>query len=207
MTNHRTSVYVNASDPVSEAGVASQVRASGDLLLVDSPDDAHVAVVASDEVDESAVNAIRSLARAGLERILLVATRLDDAGILAAAEGGACGVLRRSEATTDRLSQAVAATAAGNGTIPPDLLGRLLKQVGRLQRDVLNPRGLGPHGLTEREVSVLRLVADGHDTANIANALAYSERTVKNVIHDVVTRLNLRNRCHAVAYAVREGII
>ncbi|MQA85396.1 MAG: DNA-binding response regulator, partial [Streptosporangiales bacterium] len=44
-------------------------------------------------------------------------------------------------------------------------------------------------------------------TAEIARALAYSERTVKNIIHDITTRLQLRNRAHAVAYAVREGLI
>jgi len=54
---------------------------------------------------------------------------------------------------------------------------------------------------------VLRLVSDGHDTSEIATTLCYSERTVKNVLHDVTTRLNLRNRSHAVAYAMREGLI
>ena len=54
---------------------------------------------------------------------------------------------------------------------------------------------------------MLRLVADGYDTAEIAQQLAYSERTVKNVLHDVTTRLQLRNRSHAVAYALREGLI
>jgi DNA-binding NarL/FixJ family response regulator len=56
-------------------------------------------------------------------------------------------------------------------------------------------------------VEVLRLVAEGLDTGEIAKRLSYSERTIKNVIHDVVTRLNLRNRSHAVAYALREGLI
>jgi DNA-binding NarL/FixJ family response regulator len=64
-----------------------------------------------------------------------------------------------------------------------------------------------PAGLTEREIEVLRLVADGFDTSEIAGSLAYSERTIKNIIHDVTARLNLRNRSHAVAYAVRQGLI
>jgi len=72
---------------------------------------------------------------------------------------------------------------------------------------VLNPRGLTFSGLSERELEVLRLVADGCDTAEIARRLCYSDRTVKNIIHDVVTRLQLRNRSHAVAYALREGLI
>ncbi|MGH9283859.1 MAG: LuxR C-terminal-related transcriptional regulator, partial [Acidimicrobiales bacterium] len=91
--------------------------------------------------------------------------------------------------------------------MPPDLLGRLLGQVGRLQRHVLAPRGLTMSGLAERELEVLRLVADGFGTAEIASRLAYSERTVKNVIHDITSRFQLRNRAHAVAYAVREGLI
>ncbi len=53
----------------------------------------------------------------------------------------------------------------------------------------------------------MRLVADGHDTSEIAAQLCYSERTVKNVLHDLNTRLQLKNRSHAVAYAVREGLI
>jgi DNA-binding NarL/FixJ family response regulator len=91
--------------------------------------------------------------------------------------------------------------------VPPDLLGRLLDQVGTLQRGVLGPRGLTFNGLATREIEVLRLVADGCDTSEIADRLAYSERTVKNVLHDVTTRLQLRNRSHAVAYALRQGLI
>jgi DNA-binding NarL/FixJ family response regulator len=54
---------------------------------------------------------------------------------------------------------------------------------------------------------VLRLLADGHDTAEVGRQLYYSERTVKNIVHDVTSRLDLRNRTHAVAYALRQGLI
>ena len=82
-----------------------------------------------------------------------------------------------------------------------------MRQVGQLQRQVLAPRGLTFSGLTERETSVLRLLAQGCDTAEVGRRLFYSERTVKNIIHDVTSRLELRNRAHAVAYAIREGLI
>jgi DNA-binding NarL/FixJ family response regulator len=62
-------------------------------------------------------------------------------------------------------------------------------------------------GFTERELRILRLVAQGLDTTEIAAELAYSERTVKNAIHAVTERYNLRNRSHAVAYAIRVGVI
>ena len=137
----------------------------------------------------------------------MVVTRLDDASLLAAVEAGSCGILRRSEAVADRIVEAVLTAAKGDGSVPPDLLGRLLDQMSRLQRQVLAPRGLSLSGFTDREVDVLRLLSEGWDTAEIASKLAYSERTVKNVIHDITARLQLRNRSHAVAYAVRQGLI
>ena len=72
---------------------------------------------------------------------------------------------------------------------------------------MLHPRGLTFAGLTEREVGVLRLLAEGLDTAEVGRRLFFSERTVKNVIHDITSRLDLRNRTHAVAYAIRQGLI
>ncbi|MDA8292188.1 MAG: helix-turn-helix transcriptional regulator, partial [Actinomycetota bacterium] len=60
---------------------------------------------------------------------------------------------------------------------------------------------------TPRELEVLGLVADGLGTAEIARRLLCSERTVKNVLHEVTERFGLRNRCHAIAYALRAGAI
>jgi DNA-binding NarL/FixJ family response regulator len=189
--------------------VAAQLRARPEVRVVDGEDveTAEVAIVVADEVDEPALRAVRNLRRSGQARVVVVVTRLDDRALLGAVEAGACGLLRRSEAVPERLAAAIEAADAGDGTVPPDLLGRLLDGVGRLQRQVLAPRGLTFAGLTEREVQVLRLVADGFDTNEIASRLSYSERTIKNTIHDLTTRLNLRNRTHAVAYAVREGLI
>ena len=127
--------------------------------------------------------------------------------MVAAAEAGVSALVRRAEATPERLAQVITRVAAGEAEIPSDLLARLLGQVGKLQRQILAPRGLTFSGLTEREIEVLRLVADGMDTAEIAHHMAFSERTIKSILHDVTTRLQLRNRAHAVAYAVREGLI
>jgi DNA-binding CsgD family transcriptional regulator len=121
-------------------------------------------------------------------------------------EAGACGILRRQQASSANLIAAIR-SAAGEGTLPPDLLGRLLDQVGRLQRQVLKPRGLTIGGLTEREIGVLKLLADGFDTAEVGERLFLSDRTVKTIVHDVTSRLELRNRTHAVAQAIRLGLI
>jgi len=205
--NNPIETYVHGRDPISQAGVISQLRMRPEIRIVDSADQAVVAVIIADQVDETTTRELRSMRKDGRPRLMLVATTVDDAALVAAAEAGVGGLLRRSDASADLLIRTIVRVASGEGEVPPDLLGRLLEQVGRLQRQVLAPRGLTFTGLTPRETQVLRLVADGHDTSEIALQLCYSERTVKNVLHDLTTRLQLRNRSHAVAYAVREGLI
>jgi DNA-binding NarL/FixJ family response regulator len=202
-------VVVCATDPLSRAGIVSQLRRTqgfGVIAEDEAPADA-VALVVADDLDPVVVAQLRALRGHGLTRIVLLISRVDDKSLLAAAEAGVTGVVRRAEATAGNLSAAIRSAAAGQGSLPPDLLGRLLRQVGQLQRQVLSPRGLTISGLTERETAVLRLLADGLDTAEVGRRLFYSERTVKNIIHDVTSRLELRNRAHAVAYAIREGLI
>ncbi len=203
----RTPVLIWAADPVSYAGIASQLRGVAVSETSDASTPGVVALVVADQVDGETLGAIRSLRMRGATRLVLLVARIDDKGVLDSVEAGATGVLRRSQATPANLVSAVRAAAAGDGSLPPDLLGRLLTQVGRLQRQVLHPRGLTFAGLTEREMSVLSLLAEGLDTAEVGRRLFYSERTVKNIVHDVTSRLELRNRTHAVAYAIREGLI
>jgi DNA-binding NarL/FixJ family response regulator len=205
----RIDVSVWAADPLSRAGTVAQLRGISSIRVLDERKlgEPGVAVVVADEVDEEALRAIRGLHMRGVDAIALLVTRLDDNGLLAAVEAGVSGVLRRSQATVENLVSTIRAVAAGEGTLPPDLLARLLEQVGQLQRQVLAPRGLTFSGLTERELNVLRLLADGLDTAEVSGRLFYSERTVKNIIHDLTSRLELRNRTHAVAYAIKAGLI
>jgi DNA-binding NarL/FixJ family response regulator len=207
--NNPIAVYVRGMDPISQAGVLSQLRMCPEVKVLDEHSrlQARVAVVVADQVDRVTTEVLHDIRRTGQERVLLIATLLDDQALRAAAEAGVGGLLRRSDTTAAVLVQTISRVARGQGEVPADLLGRLLEQVGKLQRQVLAPRGLTFSGLTPRETEVLRLVADGHDTAEIASLLCYSERTVKNVLHDLNTRLQLRNRSHAVAYAVREGLI
>jgi DNA-binding NarL/FixJ family response regulator len=206
---HRIPTYVYATDPLSEAGIVSRLRPQPEVDLVGEDEVARavVAVVVADVVDTNVVRVIRSIQHLGCSRVTIVIPDPDDAVILTLLEAGVCGLLRRAEASSTALVTLIQSAARGEGSLPPDLLGRLLHQVGQLQRQVLAPRGLTMTGLTEREIDVLRLVAEGFDTEEISEKLAYSQRTIKTVIHDVTTRLCLRNRTHAVAWALREGLI
>ena len=189
--------------------MASQLRPRPEVQLVDAEelDQAEVAVVVTECVDEEVLRVLRAVRRGSVPRTVLIAAALDDTAVVTAAEAGVSALVRRSEVTPERLVSVILKARDGGAEMPADLLAGLLGQVGRLQRQVLAPRGLRFSGLSDREVEVLRLVAEGLDTGEIARQLAFSERTIKSVLHDVTTRLQLRNRAHAVAFAVREGFI
>ncbi|SHF80857.1 helix-turn-helix transcriptional regulator [Streptoalloteichus hindustanus] len=207
-TRH-VAVAVHAFDPISYVGITGLFRDRPEIRLVTDNDvpDAEVIVVVAAGVDSEVLAQLRNLARRTTARLLLVVDELRESDLLSVVECGLAGVIPRSEATAQRLASSVLAAAQGRGQLPDDLLGALLRQVNRLQREVLTPRGLTVSGLDPREVDVLRLLAEGFGTADIAEKLAYSERTVKNIVHNVLNRLGLRNRPHAVAWAVREGLI
>ena len=134
--------------------------------------------------------------------VVVCSSMCNEEAVLAALQAGAVGVLRKETLSTESLASAVRAAADGTGVVTSELLHDLLD-------------GLAPDGyekppaarLTDREQQVLSLIAQGHPTREVAQQLCYSERTVKNVLHDVVTKLNARSRSQAVAHAVREGLI
>ncbi|MET3424019.1 DNA-binding NarL/FixJ family response regulator [Actinoplanes tereljensis] len=115
-------------------------------------------------------------------------------------DAGVAAILPHHTLTADNLITSLRSVVAGNVALPGDMLARLLLHVTQTSH-------LGPGGLNTRERSVLRLLADGMDTRGIAEDLCFSERTVKNVVHDVLTKLNCRTRAQAVAVATREGVI
>ena len=209
-TATRTTVLVCATDPILRGGIVMTVRARPEVQLVDDDhaDPAGTVVLAvGDRFDDRVRGLLRRLRARGYRRIVLVSGEIDDNEVLEAVQSGVCAVARRCEVDADALVRLVSAAGAGEGALPPDLLGRLLDRVGQLQSRVLEPRGLRLSGVTARETDVLRLIAQGHSTREIARKLSYSERTVKSLLHDVTVRFGLRNRSHAVAFAVREGLI
>jgi DNA-binding NarL/FixJ family response regulator len=132
--------------------------------------------------------------------VLVCTSDCGEESVIVAMQAGAVGFLRKDTLTADSLGAAVRAAASGSGVVTPDLLGRLVSGLQAEDRPAAAR-------LTDREQQVLALIAEGHPTREVALQLSYSERTVKNVLHDVVTKLNARSRSQAVAFAVREGLI
>ncbi|MFE6165506.1 LuxR C-terminal-related transcriptional regulator [Streptomyces sp. NPDC056486] len=205
MTN-RVRVAVTASDPISREGVLSQLRRHPEVELEGDSGPATVALLIEDTLDEAALTRLRRVVRSEGARAVLVAGTVREHELLEVIECGVGAIVWRHEATAQRLVQAVLTTARGGGDLPADLLGQLIGQVRRLHRGGAD-LPVSFLSFTKREVDVVRLVAEGFDTSEIATKLSYSERTVKNVMHGLTTRLNLRNRAHVVAHALREGYI
>lgn len=199
-------VDVMATDPVLEAGVTSAMIGCPDLAVVTAEDRPAVTVVVVDQLDQNVLDRVRpSRTVAHRSEVVLVASDLTPAEALHLIAAGARGLLRRREATAERLTRAVLSAAAGDCTVSPDMLDRLLAA----------PDYAGPPPATltdavvlgERERAVLRLLADGWETREIAEELCYSTRTVTTVVHDITQRFQVRNRAHAVAYALRAGML
>ncbi|MFK4104988.1 response regulator transcription factor [Streptomyces sp. NPDC019531] len=210
--NAVVSVAVHAGDPVSGEGAVACLRSIQGITLL-PPDRRPEADVLLVTVHQTTEDMVRWMERAATEstnpdmRIVLVAETISEHHLMRAVTSGMVAFLPREEADRDRVVKTIRDSKRDRALVPEQMVGWLLEQVRTIQRTVLVPNGLTVGGLQEREVEVLRLLADGLDTVEIAQQLNYSERTIKNIVSGMLTRLNLRNRSHAVAYAMRCGAL
>lgn len=210
-------IFIVDAHSIYRSGLAACLRELHDVVAVDCAADAEeawsdpqlmVADVVLVDPDVPDVHPfIRRLCAETRARVLLCSPRLDEHQIMACIESGVVGVLSKETLNEDGLAAGVRAAASGAGVIAPELLSRLFASISRASREILEPRGLSLSRLSSRELQVLRLVAEGLPTREVATRLSYSERTIKNVIHDVTTKMNARTRSQAIAAAVREGLI
>lgn len=133
-------------------------------------------------------------------RTIAIAADDDERLLHEAIDAGVSAIHFRWDVSPESLVASVLAAVRDDAVLPKDLLTRLLRRAA--------VRG-GPSTSTlqPRELAVLELLAKGEDTRDIASQLSYSERTVKNIVHDLLMKLNCRNRAHAVGLATRQGII
>ncbi|THV26816.1 response regulator [Glycomyces paridis] len=142
------------------------------------------------------VEAIGELARAGSPARVLVLTTFDtDQDVRPAIEAGATGYLLKDTGRED-LVKAVRAAARGEAVLSPAVAARLMSQV-RAPREALS----------EREVEVLRLIADGASNREAARRLFISEATVKTHLLHLYAKLGVNDRAAAVAAGFRKGLL
>jgi DNA-binding NarL/FixJ family response regulator len=205
-------VAVLASDAITAEGTAAYLRSQDwiTLLPAASRERADVVVILATRVTDETLSLMQLTAEQAANRdmrFVLVGDGVREPQLLRAISCGLVSVIPRQGTDHERIVRAIAGVRSDRLEMPQVALSWLVGHIRTIQRDVLAPSGLGAAGLEHREAEVLRLLADGLATGEIAERLSYSERTVKNIIHGVLSRLNLRNRAHAVAFALRNGLL
>ncbi|MFF5112140.1 response regulator [Streptosporangium sp. NPDC000509] len=136
--------------------------------------------------------------------VLVLTTFDNDTLVLDAMRAGACGYLLK-DVTLERLTRAIRVLADGGTLISPSITDRLLRAVRR--RRPADDDLPAIQRLTEREVEVLRLVAEGYSNREIAQALFLAEGTVKNHVSTMLLKLGARDRTNAVLRALHANIL
>lgn len=195
--------------PVVRAGVRALLEGQADLSVVAeaaSVDEA-VAAVRSEQPDVVLMDLSLGAGGSGIDatgriraldaapQVLVLTTYDTQADILAAIDAGAAGYLLK-DAPPDELFRAVRATARGETVLSPAVAATLVRRAGA-----------STPTLTEREVRVLELLAEGQANKQIARALLVSEATVKSHLSHIYTKLDVDSRAGAVARAIEQRII
>lgn len=133
-------------------------------------------------------------------RILVLTSYTDDDKVFPAIKAGALGYLLK-DSEPHELLQAIRSVYAGEPSLAPTIARKLM-------RELQQPPNLPPaeNPLSEREMQVLRLVAQGLPNKEIADRIVVSERTVRAHVSNILNKLHLANRTQAALYAIREGL-
>lgn len=131
-------------------------------------------------------------------KVLILSSYSDDWSVSRAVESGCHGYLLKDQHLSD-LYEGITAVHEGEAAFAPSIINRVLRLV-RTDRSHSS-------SLTSREIEVLRLLADGMTTEQIAGELFVSSNTVRNHVNNIIRKLNVHSRLEAVSYAIRTGLI
>jgi len=149
------------------------------------------------------VEATRRLTRVSPRtRVIMLTSYHEDEHIVPALRAGALSYLLKDVGPED-LVAAVRNAAAGEAVLHPRVASRVVRELRGERRDAIDPW----HELSDREVEVLRLVAEGLGNAEIAARLVIGEKTVKSHVSNILGKLQLADRTQATAYAWRQGLV
>jgi DNA-binding NarL/FixJ family response regulator len=144
---------------------------------------------------------------AGWPRIIVFTAFDNDERIIAALAAGANGYLLKG-APRDDIFQAIRVTMQGGSLLQPAVAASLLRHMSQRTSPVASMRTTSPYeSLTERELEVLSLLAQGMPNKEIASQLVISERTAKFHVSSIMGKLGATNRTEAVAIAAQNGLI
>ena len=183
-------------------GEAGDGISATDLIVTTVPDVVLLDVRMPKRSGIEACVAIKEAAPAA--RIIMLTVSDEEADLYEAVKNGASGYLLK-DSSIEEVAQAVRVVADGQSLISPSMAIKLIDEF----KEMSKPEKTSGPGLrlTERELDVLRLVAQGHSNKEIAARLFISENTVKNHVRNMLEKLQLHSRMEAVMYAVREKLV
>jgi NarL family two-component system response regulator LiaR len=135
--------------------------------------------------------------------VVILTGHEEDEHLFEGIKAGAQGYLLKDSDPED-LSRAIRTVYAGDTIIAPELAQKMLST---FESGGLRGSGLAPPPLTERELEVIRALAQGMSDRQIAQTLGISEKTVRNHTSNIYRKLHIFDRTQAVIYAIREGVI
>jgi DNA-binding NarL/FixJ family response regulator len=142
---------------------------------------------------------------APLSRVVVLTISADDDDVMNAVMAGACGYLLK-DSSIQELIAGIRAASEGESLISPQIAAKVLQRLRAQSKDVAAAETIRAE-LSDRELQVLKLIANGKDNAQIARELFISPKTVKNHISNILMKLQIENRIQAAVYAVRSGIV
>jgi DNA-binding NarL/FixJ family response regulator len=152
------------------------------------------------------VEATRHITEAApLTRVVMLTISDEDSDVMDAILAGACGYLLKDASIQD-LVTGIRSAARGESLISPHIAAKVLQRV-RATSAQPEIAEIIQAELSDREIEVLKLIANGKDNALIAAELHISPKTVKNHISNILMKLQIDNRIQAAVYAVRSGIV
>lgn len=144
------------------------------------------------------------LSRDPAARVLVLTTFADDQHVREAIQAGAIGYLLKDVLKTDLL-RALRDAASGRPSLHPEVQQQLMREVAG--KTSASQEQVPPHSsLTEREVGILRLIAEGRSNKEIAGALYLTEGTIKGYVSTIFDKLGVEDRTQAALYAVKHGL-
>lgn len=135
-------------------------------------------------------------------RIIILTAYEDDEYLIGALQAGAHGYLLKS-ASHQTLAEAIRNAHAGRRVLSPGLVDGVLRQFEALAKESL----VSQSGLSESELEIVQLLAEGASNKEMAERLYWSEATVKRKMGDILAKLEVSNRAQAVAEAIKRGLI
>jgi DNA-binding NarL/FixJ family response regulator len=137
-------------------------------------------------------------------RVVMLTVSEDEQDLTAAVRYGADGYLLK-DLLPEALFQYLRGAMSGEAPISPTMTGKLLHQLAQQSRPAAQPAAAAV--LSARECEVLALVVDGCSNQEIAQELSIAHNTVKNHLRSILTKLGVKNRAQAAAYAVSHGLV